>query len=336
MADVATRAGVSAATVSRALRGQSSVTLATRQRVQAAASALGYAPSAHASALARGRSNAIGVVSPWLTRWFFTTVTRGVHDVVAARGYDLLLYPTGARASRERVEADALGLSTRVDGIVGLALPYEIRRARAFNKIPIVTVGTSTPGIPGVQVDDSLVGYLATRHLIELGHTHIAFLGLDPSDVYGFKVAEDRHAGYVKALREVGLEPEPNLVLTTGFHIEGGEMGFTELLARADDRPRDLPTGIVAVSDEVALGVLYAARQYGLRAPDDLSIVGVDDHDMARLSDLTTVAQPVSEQGRIAAEMLLGIVDDGREPDQDVLWMEPGLIVRGTTGPPRS
>src|SRR5699024_7443465 len=125
-------------------------------------------------------------------------------------------------------------LHTRVDGVVGLALPYEMRVARTFSKIPMVTVGTSTPGIPGVHVDDALVGYLATRHLVELGHTRIAFLGRDPRDIFGFRVADDRYDGYVRALREAGLKPDQHLVLTTGFEVEGGEMGMTELLTRAD------------------------------------------------------------------------------------------------------
>lgn len=331
---VAARAGVSQATVSRALRGHPGVSPATRARVRAAAAELGYAPSAFAAALARGRSNAIGVVSPWISRWFFATVLEGIHEVVAEHGYDMLLYPLGPADGSEALRLDALGLHKRVEGVVGLALPHELR-AGALRRVPIVTVGTSTPGIPGVQVDDTEVGYLATRHLLELGHRRIAFLGLDPDDVYGFKVAADRYAGHCEALRQATLVPDPALVETTGFEIEGGEAALEELLARAGWDPASLPTAVVAVSDEVAIGVIYAARHRGIRVPADLSVVGVDNHDMARLFDLTTVAQPVSEQGRIATEMLMDMIRTGRQPEQGLVRLAPGLIERNSTAPPR-
>lgn len=331
---VAARAGVSQATVSRALRGHPGVSPTTRARVRAAASELGYAPSAYAAALARGSSNAIGVVSPWISRWFFATVLEGVHQVVAEHGYDMLLYPLGPADGSESARMDALGLHKRVDGVLGLALPNELR-ARMLSRVPIVTVGTSTPGIPGVQVDDAEVGYLATRHLLELGHRRIAFLGLDPDDVYGFKVAADRYQGYRKALHEATLSPDPSLVETTGFEVEAGEAALEELLARAEWDPLRLPTAVVAVSDEVAVGVIYAARHRGIRVPADLSVVGVDNHDMARLFDLTTVEQPVVEQGRIATEMLVELIRTGRPPDPLLVQLTPGLIERNSTAPPR-
>jgi DNA-binding LacI/PurR family transcriptional regulator len=332
---VAARAGVSPATVSRALRGHPGVSTSTRARVQAAATELGYVPSASAAALARGRTNAIGVVAPWISRWFFTTVIEGVHEVVADHGHDMLLYPLGPADGTESARMDALGLHKRVDGVLGLALPHELR-AGVLSRVPIVTIGTSTPGIPGVQVDDTEVGYLATRHLLELGHRRIAFLGLDPDDVYGFKVAADRYVGHCKALVEATLQPDPDLVETTGFEVEAGEAALEELLARADWDPGRLPTAVVAVSDEVAIGVIYAARHRGIRVPQELSVIGVDNHDMARLFDLTTIAQPVAEQGRIAAEMLFELIRSRHRPDPGVVRLAPGLIERNTTAPPRA
>jgi len=332
---VAARAGVSQATVSRALRDHPGVSPATRARVRQAAAELGYAPSAYAAALARGRSNAIGVVAPWISRWFFATVLEGVHEVVADRGYEMLLYPLGPADGTAAARLDALGLHKRVDGVLGVALPHELR-AGSLRRVPIVTVGTATPGMPVVQVDDTEVGYLATRHLLELGHRRIAFLGLDPDDVYGFKVAADRYAGYCAALRQATLVPDPALVETTGFEVESGEAALEELLGRAGWDPSRLPTAVVAVSDEVAMGVIYAARHRGIRVPADLSVIGVDNHDMARLFDLTTVAQPVAEQGRIAAEMLFELIRTGLPPDPAVVRMAPGLIERNSTAPPRA
>lgn len=333
--DVAKLAGVSPATVSRALRDHPAVTPATRARVQAAATQLGYAPSAFAAALARGHSNTVGVVAAWISRWFFATVIEGVHEVVAEHGYDLMLYPLGPGESPEAQHFDAMALDKRVDGVIGLALPNELRVAGTLRRVPIVTVGTSTPGIPGVQVDDTEVGYIATKHLLELGHQRIAFLGLDPEDLYGFRVADDRYAGHCRALREATVVPDPNLVVITGFLAEAGEAALHELLIRADWRIDDLPTAMVCVSDELAIGVIYAARQWGIRIPQDLSVIGVDNHDMARFFDLTTVSQPVIEQGRLAAHMLWEIMQTGRTPHPEVTRLAPGLIVRNSTAPPR-
>lgn len=333
--DVATRAGVSAATVSRALRDDPAVTEATRAKVRKAAEELGYTPSAVAAALARGSSNTVGVVSPWMSRWFFATVIEGINEVIAGHGYDLMLYPIGTSDGADIKHFDALGLDKRVDGVIGLALPAKLRFAGTLRRIPIVTVGTSSDGIAGVQVDDAEVGYLATRHLLELGHRRIAFVGRDPNDVYGFNVADDRYRGYLRALAESTVVPDPALSVTAGFEAEGGEAGFEELLSRAGSDPAALPTAVVAVSDELAMGLIFAARQWGVRIPQDLSVIGVDDHDMARYFGLTTVAQPVIEQGRLAAAILWDLMAGGPMPEPAVLRLSPGLIVRTSTAPPR-
>lgn len=333
--DVAARAGVSQATVSRALRDDPAVTQATRAKVRAAAEELGYTPSAFAAALARGRSNSVGVVSPWMSRWFFATVIEGINDVVGGNGYDLMLYPVGPAGGTDSRHFDSLGLDKRVDGVIGLAMPLQLRAVGSLKHIPIVTVGTSSPGIAGVQVDDTEVGYLAARHLIELGHRDIAFVGLDPSDVFGFRVADDRRDGYLRALKEATIAPNPAWVIVTGFEAEAGEAAFEELMIRADSQPHALPTAVVAVSDELAFGLIHAARQWGVRVPQDLSVVGVDDHDMARFFGLTTVAQPVVEQGRLAASLLFELMAGGPLPDPPVRRLAPGLIVRDSTAPPR-
>jgi DNA-binding LacI/PurR family transcriptional regulator len=333
--DVAARAGVSAATVSRALRDDPAVTAATRAKVRAAAQELGYSPSAFAAALASGASNTVGVVSPWMSRWFFATVIEGINDVVAAHGYDLMLYPVGVASGSDARHFNALGLDKRVDGVIGLAMTERLRFAATLRRLPIVTVGTSTDGFAGVQVDDAEVGYLATRHLLELGHRRIAFVGLDPDDIYGFNVADDRYGGYLRALAEFTVPADPALRIVAGFETEGGEAGFEELLARAGFEPAKLPTAVVAVSDELAIGLMFAARQWGVRVPQDLSVVGVDDHDMARYFGLTTVAQPVIEQGRLAASILCDLMAGAPLPNPAVRRLRPGLVVRASAVEPR-
>lgn len=334
--EVAARAGVSPATVSRALRGIPGVSVTTREKVEKAATDLGYVASPQASALARGRTSAIGVLAPWISRWFFTAVIEGAQDVVTAHGYDMLLYPLGANAGPDAQPVNTAGLAKRVDGVLALNVPVTMRpSALTTLNVPVVTVGSAIPGVVGVQVDDATVGRMATKHLLDLGHRRIAFIGLDPDEMYGFTVAQDRHRGFLQAMTEAGIDPDPELTEITGFAVEAGEAAMESLLAKAGWDPAGLPTAVVAVSDEVAMGMLYGARHRGVRIPQDMSIIGIDDHDLAHLFDLTTVAQPVRTQGAIAAELLLGLVGGAPLPDPLIHQIDAGIILRNTTAAPR-
>ncbi|GGM08563.1 LacI family DNA-binding transcriptional regulator [Nakamurella endophytica] len=334
--EVAALAGVSPATVSRALRGLPGVSASTRAAVRVAAEQLGYVASASASALARGRTSAVGVLAPWISRWFFAAVIEGAQELITSHGYDMLLYPLGANAGPDAGPVDARALHKRVDGVLGLNVPASMPTDSLRDlRVPLVTVGSTVPGLSGVQVDDVRIGLEATRHLLGLGHSRIGFLGLDPDDLYGFTVAADRHRGYVQALEQAGIEPDPRLTEVTGWAVQGGEAGLGHQLELAAAAGRTLPTAFVAVSDEVAMGALYAARCRGIRVPQDLSVIGVDDHDLSYLFDLTTVSQPVRRQGRLAAELLLEQMEGGAAARPRVVQIDPGLVVRSTTGPPR-
>src|SRR6478609_6045883 len=329
--EVAALSGFSPATVSRALRGLPGVSTKTREAVERAASSLGYSPSPWAAALTTGRTNAVAVIAPWVSRWFFSAVIEGAQEVLSQHGYDLMLYPFGADGSVE-----AHSLSKRVDGVLALNVPFAHGSINALRDlaVPIVTLGTALEGMSSVLVDNVTVGEKATRHLISLGHCRIAFFGDEDDEAQGFAVAVDRHRGYDRALRRSGIEPDPALVYTTGFSINGGEAAMHRCLA-AFHRTADPPTAVFAVSDEVAIGVLHAARLHGLRIPDDLSVIGVDGHDFAYLFDLSTISQPVRDQGRIAARLLLEQVNDLQHtPTAVTVGCE--LIRRGSTGPLRS
>lgn len=336
IAEVAARAGVSPATVSRALRGLTGVSAEKQRAVQAAAAELGYVASASASALALGRTSAVGVLAPWISRWFFTAVIEGAQDLLSGRGYDVMLYPLGANAGPDAPAVRTRTLAKKVDGVLALNVPGGVGAAALADlPLPVVSVGSGIPGVSGVSVDDEAVGHLATRHLIELGHRRIAFLGLDPDRRYGFTVASDRHLGYLRALRESALPIGPHLTSLTGFSVQAGEAALEHQLMLAGWDPGALPTGIVAVSDEVAMGIVYAARERGIRVPEDLSVIGVDDHDLAYLFGMTTIGQPVREQGRIAADLLLAQMLDPGCPMQTIK-VPAGLIERKTTAPPRT
>lgn len=334
--EVAALAGVSPATVSRALRGIPVVSASTKAKVEHAAEELGYVASPAAAALTTGRTNAIGVMVPRISRWFFTAVIEGAHDVVAERGYDTLLYPLGANAGPEARPTDIRSLHKRVDGVLGLNVPLGQPSSLQVLRIPLVTVGSTIPGASGVLVDDVELGYLATCHLLRLGHRRIAFLGPDSDAMYGFTVAADRQRGYKKALLENRIAVDPALIGITGFTVEGGSAALDKLWQEAGQEPTRMPTAVFAVSDEVAMGIIHAARNLGLRVPEDISVIGVDNHDLSHLFNLTTIGQPVREQGRIAAEMLLDHVRLPEPPAPEVVRLDPRLIVRSTTGPPRA
>lgn len=333
--EVAALAGVSPATVSRALRGLPGVSAATRSTVEQAAAALGYVASPSAAALTTGRTSAIGVMAPWISRWFFSAVIEGAQEVVAEQGYHTLLYPLGANSAPASASmTDTRSLHKRVDGVLCLNVPRGTDPVSLHElRVPLVTVGASVPGIAGVLVDDIEVGYSATRHLLELGHRRIAYLGHDPDDRYGFSVAADRARGYTRALSEFGIAVDPDLIGMTGFAIEAGTRAMDQLWEQIGADPERRPTAVFAVSDEVAMGVLHSARNHGIRVPEDLSVIGVDNHDMAYLFDLTTIGQPVREQGRIAARLLLANMRMDEPNPPEVVTLQPGLIRRGTTAP---
>jgi LacI family repressor for deo operon, udp, cdd, tsx, nupC, and nupG len=335
--EVAALAGVSPATVSRALRGLPGVSVSTRENVEHAAAKLGYVASPSAAALTTGRTSAIGVMAPWISRWFFSAVIEGAQEVVGERGYDTLLYPLGANAAPNAAGViDTRALHKRVDGVLGLNVPLGLQPSSLRNlRIPFVTVGSTIPGVSGVLVDDVEVGYAATLHLVRLGHRRIAFLGQDPDGMYGFTVAADRERGYEKALRENRIAIDPDLIGMTGFPIEAGAKALVDLWEKCGRRLELMPTAVFAVSDEVAFGVMHAARQHGIRVPEDLSVIGVDNHDMSYLFDLTTIGQPVREQGRIAARMLLDHIRINEPAAPEVVRLVPGLITRRTTRSPR-
>lgn len=333
IAEVAVLAGVSPATASRALTpGSRGVAPATRSLVEAAAQTLGYIPTPSAVSLSTGRTGAVGVLVPWVSRWFFAAAIEGMQQALHDLNYDLLLYPGGSGAVYGAGVVDIHALRKRVDGILALNVPVGADSLRTL-QIPIVSVGGRYAGHSAVLIDDVEVGFTATRHLIELGHHAIGFIGEYFDHTYGFTATDDRHNGYRKALEMAGITYNPDAVVITGFSTDSGDEGLGELISRAAQGKIEHPTAIVAASDEPAIGVVHAARRRGLRVPETLSVIGVDDHPMSSLFDLTTIAQPIRLAGRLAAEVLL---DHVRNPKQAPVttMLETKLIIRGTTGGP--
>ena len=328
--DVARDIEMSTATVSRALRGLRGVSDATRERVMESALRLGYVPSPSAAGLASGQTRTVAVIVPMVTRWFFAAVVQGAEEVLRERGYDLLLYNLAGDASaRHRVFATSL-LTKRVDAVLVLSLKptdEELDRLSRLDR-PVTIVGADMPGWATVRIDDRDAAATATAHLVSLGHRRVAYIGGATEGVLDFTAPTARLAGFRCTLEAAGISPAPELEQDGEFTIAGGERATRTLLALPEP-----PTAIFAASDEMAMGVLRAARELGVRVPEDLSVIGLDDHELADYFELTTVAQPVYEQGRVAAMQVLAALAHGDwQPTQVILPTE--LVVRRTTAPP--
>lgn len=331
--DVARLAGVSTATVSRALRGLPSVSPETRAKVARAAAELGYVASPSASRLAGGRTGSVGVVVPRITRWFFATVVEAAEEVLHRAGWDVLLYNLGGREQERRRVFHAQALHKRVDAVVLVATPLsdEDVAAVAGLDLPGVTVSSGTPvaGWPSIRIDDVLAARTAVEHLVALGHTRIAHVS-SHSDALSFAAHGDRRRRYREAMRHAGLFLDPALVVDDEFTVAGGERATRELL-----RHGEVPTAIFAACDEMAMGAIRALREARLRVPDDVSVIGIDDHNLSAALGLTTVAQPAAEQGRRAASTLLDVLRGGPARHESQI-LPTCLVVRDTTAAPRS
>jgi len=308
--DVARRAGVSTATVSRALSGNGPVSVKTRARVVQAASDLGYVVSSDASSLASGRTRNIGAVVPHLNRWFFTSVIEGAERVLLRNGYDLTLYNlSGDDGERSRVFEHHL-LRNRVDAAFTVSLELtgeEVSRLLALGK-PLVGVGGPLPGVSTLTIDDVAVARLATDHLVSLGHRRIAHIGGSQEFDLDFHIPTNRRLGYEQALTEAGLPVDERLHRASDFTLPGGYEAAKQLLGT----PHERPTAIFAASDEMAIGAILAARDLGLSVPRDVSVIGIDDYPLAEFFGLSTVAQHPVRQGERAAELLLATLGTAR------------------------
>jgi DNA-binding LacI/PurR family transcriptional regulator len=326
--DVAEAAGVSIATVSRALHGLPRVSEATRQRVLAAAAELRYVASPSAASLASGQTNAIGVVAPFVNRWYFAAMVHSAEERLRKAGYDLLLYSLGTDAHERRRAFSGTLLRKRVDGVLVLGLHPTADEVAALSAVggPVAIVGADVPGWASVRIDDAAAARSAVRHLLDLGHRRIGFIGGD--DELHTAMPADRRVGYRAELAAAGLPALPELEAVGGFTVAGGHLAAKRLLGLPEP-----PTALFAASDEMAMGALQAARHSGLRVPEDVSVIGIDDHEMADLMDLTTVAQPVVAQGVLAAEMILTALTDPDRPLAAVT-VPTELVVRGTTSSP--
>ncbi len=328
--DVAKQARVSVATVSRVLNNSPAVREGTRQRVLDAIAELNYIPNPIARRLSLGRTHTIAVVLPLFTLPSFVERLRGVQQELADNEYDLVLYSVETPQQRDEYFAK-LASPSRVDGLLLISLPPsdEYAERLSHSGVPTVLVDAYHPNLSRVIVDDVDGGYRATRHLLELGHTKIAFLS-DYLETPFQQSMRQRYVGYRRALEEAGIDFRPEYhVWDTHGRPEAREMA-KGLLALPDP-----PTAIFAASDTQAIGVMDAAREIGIRIPEQLSVIGYDGIRDAEYVNLTTMHQPLFESGVLGARLLLASLQNDSQanaPQEKVLPLE--LIVRKTTAPP--
>jgi LacI family repressor for deo operon, udp, cdd, tsx, nupC, and nupG len=331
--EVAHHAGVSTSTASRAINGQGRVSDKTMRLVQKAALELGYVRSSSAYTLATGRNRNIGVMLPYVDRWYFSAVLAGVESRLIAAGYDLTLYNlNGGPDQRDKIFRDFV-LRKRIDALLTVALkltPGELDTLERLGK-PVFSIGGPVETNPSLGIDDFGAARLGTLHLVSLGHTEIGLIGADAANEGDFHHPNLRRQGYEAAMEESGLDgSRADRFLPSDFTIPGGYAAAK----RALSDPRISLTGLVAVSDEMAIGAILAARDLGLDVPRDVSIVGIDGHDLSEFFGLTTVAQNPRGQGTTAANALLDLLDS---PDasryMDRLW-PIDLVVRRSSARP--
>lgn len=328
--DVAKRAGVSTATVSRALSQPDMVRPETRRRVLDAVRDLGYAPNAAARNLRSGTTMMVLVVLPKLANVVFSEFVRGIDRALAKAGYGLIIGDLDDFEDRER-HIVRLVTAGHVDGVIVLTgrMPQAAGRSLAGAGLPVIGCGSRIdhPGVPNVLTDehDSVAG--AVRWLHGLGHRRFCYLGAWPGNVND----TPRYAGFLDGANSLGV-PAGDLVRFDGdFAFESGAASAAAYLALP---PGARPTGVVAGSDEMAIGFMKAVREAGLRVPEDLSVVGFDGVEFGRYCEptLTTISQPRRALGEAAGHKLLAALD-GRAGWTDDVILPTELVLRESTGP---
>jgi LacI family transcriptional regulator len=329
--EIADLAGVSIATVSRVVNGHTDVSEETRELVSRVVREHGYTTNRSARGLSAGRTGLVGVLVPLVYPVYFSAILSGAAEALYEQELRLVLSPTQHEHDREVSLLDRL-IHGMTDGAL-IVLPEE--SSEELTKLldegyRFVVIDPRTPldeRVPSVSAAHASGADQAMRHLLELGHRRIAAI----TGPRGWVATEDRIRGYHAALAAEGILPDPELEPEADFEIGPGREAAGRLL----DLPRP-PTAIFAFNDNLAIGALQAARERGLRVPEDLSIVGFDDVEPATIvtPTLTTVRQPLAEMGRTAVSLLMRLLERQRF---ETLHLELGtrLVVRESTAPPR-
>lgn len=326
--DIARMAGVSHPTVSRALSDSPLISLETRERIQRLAQEAGYSPDARARSLVKGQTRTVGVVVTTIADPFVAEIVQGIERTAYDHDYAVLLCSSGAEPEREIAAVEMLR-SKRVDGVIvassRVGALYQERLERIGSPVVLINNHADQRGLYtyNVSVDNQQGGYLATSHLLRLGHRRIAYVSR-PADRSSNL---ERLAGYRQALEEAGIPFDPDLIVPGTGGAGGGERALPTLV-KLDDPP----SAVFCYNDMTAIGLLRAARAAGLSVPADLAVVGFDDILLASYvcPPLTTIAQPKAEMGQTAVEMALALIaaEDSGECQVSNTVVQGQLVVR--------
>jgi DNA-binding LacI/PurR family transcriptional regulator len=286
--------------VSRVINGSPNVRATTRRRVLEVIEQLNYRPSRLAAGLSRGRTGAVGILVPFLTRPSVVERLAGAIGVFDEQGYDTVVFNVETQQQRDH-HVEALLSQHRADGVMVFSLRLTAAQLAAFKRahLPLSMVDVDAAGVPSTVIDDVDGGRLATTHLLELGHRRIGFIGDRSEGGLGFRSGRRRLTGYSRALEAAAIAVDPALV-----QIGAATSAAAAELARVLLNGPDPPTAIFAASDTQAMGVLAAAANLGIEVPDELSVVGFDDIETAALLQLSTVRQPLAFSGAEGARRL--------------------------------
>jgi len=325
--DVAALAGISYTTVSHVVNKTRPVSQEVRLKVEAAIKSLDYVPSAVARSLKAKTTATIGLLVPNSLNPYFAELARGIEDYCERNGYCVILCNSDDNPEKQRSYLRVL-LEKRIDGLIVASAGGDIGLAQGLAgvKTPMVIVDRGLDGVDAdlVRIDHEYGAYLATRHLLELGHRDIATIG-GPSST---SVAQMRQAGFCRALQEAGITVRPERMLESDFTSTGGYNTAAILL---EGNP---PSAIFAGNDMIGIGVLRAAAERNVRVPSELSVIGFDDIQMSRYvyPALTTVGQSILQLGEMAAEVLLRrIATPSLVTDQRIVT--PSIVLRESTAP---
>jgi LacI family transcriptional regulator len=325
--DVAQKAGVSVATVSRVLNDSGPVSETTRERVEEAVMELQYTPHGAARSLSTRRTTNLGVILPDLYGEFFSQVIRGMDRATRLAGYHLLL--SSSHADQDEVSAALRVMRARVDGLIVMSpdlSPEELTRVVPPGS-PVVLV--NSPGVSDqfdtLNVDNRGGVRRVVRHLAELGHRRIGLIGGAPSNFDAW----ERRQGYREGLKEMGLDWRAEWEVTSDFTKSGGHAG-----GRFLSRVKERPTAVFAANDSMAVGALSAFQEAGLRVPEDMALVGFDDVPISRYvtPPLSTVHVDLTQLGERAVELLLGALREGKDHEPRHEVVDTLLVVRRSCG----
>jgi DNA-binding LacI/PurR family transcriptional regulator len=324
---IAKEAKVSHTTVSRVFHEDPRISEPTKKRVMQIAKQLNYRPNIMARGLVNQQTYLIGLIVPDIMSSFFPEIIQGIEEIAAKEGYSIILCTSENDADREIKYTDQL-LSKGVDGLIICPVfgsdVIDLDEIISRDKKPVIYIGSPVSGANGhfVSVQEEKIGYIATKHLLQLGHRNIVHLAGNPHVM----LSRQRLTGFQKALKEFGLAADGNKIVQSGFTINAGMEAMARVLKRT---PR--PTAVYAVCDTAAIGAMRVIRKANLLIPQDIAIVGTDDLNLAELMEvpLTTVSQPKYQMGAIAAEKLLQNI--AGKPIKNTI-LETKLIIRDSCG----